>query len=105
MAQFVDWDLAASTASALGKSGPRVSFGEAASVVADLRRLADEAAEHVQSYTGMTPTGSPAPVRVVDRRDWAEANIAGLREVVAPLLTRVTGGRQPGALTDAVGSR
>jgi coenzyme F420 biosynthesis associated uncharacterized protein len=105
MAQFVDWDLAASTAGALGKAGPRVTLGEAADVVADLRRLAAEAAQHVQSYTGMTPTGTPAPVRVVDRRDWAEANIAGLREVVAPLLARVTGGRQPGALTDAVGSR
>ena len=26
MAQFVDWDLAAATAGALGKSGPRVSY-------------------------------------------------------------------------------
>jgi coenzyme F420 biosynthesis associated uncharacterized protein len=105
MAQFVDWDLAAATASALGKSGPRVTLSEATDVVADLRRLAAEAAAHVESYTLLRPAGQPAPVRVVDRRDWAEANIAGLREVVAPLLARATGGRQPGALTDAVGSR
>jgi coenzyme F420 biosynthesis associated uncharacterized protein len=105
MAQFVDWDLAAATAGALGKSGPRVSVDEAASVVSELHRLAAEAAGHVESYTGMAPVGEPAPVRVVDRRDWAAANIDGLREVVAPLLSRAIGSRQPGALTDAVGSR
>ncbi|MCI0688730.1 MAG: zinc-dependent metalloprotease, partial [Sporichthyaceae bacterium] len=105
MAQFVDWDLAAATAGALGKSGPRVSVDEATSVVTELRRLAVEAAGHVESYTGMTPAGVPAPVRVVDRRDWTAANIDGLREVVAPLLARAIGNRQPGALTDAVGSR
>jgi coenzyme F420 biosynthesis associated uncharacterized protein len=104
MAQFVDWDLAAATAGALGKAGPRVSLQEATDVVADLRQLADEAAEHVQAYTGLAP-GVAAPVRVVDRRDWAEANINGLREVVAPLLNRVTAGHTPGALADAVGSR
>ena len=47
MAQFVDWDLAAATAGALGKSGPRVSYAEATDVVGDLRRLTDEAAGHV----------------------------------------------------------
>ena len=40
MAQFVDWDLAAATAGALGKSGPRVSVDEATRVVSELRRLA-----------------------------------------------------------------
>ena len=53
MAQFVDWDLAAATAGALGKSGPAVSYEEAAEVVADLRRLTDEAAGHVAAYTGL----------------------------------------------------
>ena len=105
MAQFVDWDLAAATAGALGKSGPRVTMREASDVVADLRRLAGEAAEHVEGYTGMVAAAGPAPIRVVDRRDWAGVNIAGLRQVVAPLLARVTGTRQPGQLADAVGSR
>ena len=105
MAQFVDWDLAAATAGALGKAGPRVTLQEASAVVAELRVLADDAAGHVQAYTGLTPAGTPSPVRVVDRRDWAEANIAGLREVVAPLLNRVTAGRQPNPVADAIGSR
>ena len=59
MAQFVDWDLAAATAGVLGKTGPRVSYQEANEVVADLRRLADEAAGHVEAYTGMLPPARP----------------------------------------------
>ncbi len=105
MAQFVDWDLAAVTAATLGKSGPRVTLDEANAVVAELRRLALEAASHVESYTGMSPVGPTSAVRVVDRRDWATANIDGLRAVVGPLLVRATGGRQPGPLADAVGAR
>ncbi len=105
MAQFVDWDLAAATAGALGKTGPRVTYQEASQVVADLRRLALEAAGHVEAFTGLTPATAEAPVKVVDRRDWAEVNIDGLRQVVAPLLSRVTGNKAPGAFADAVGSR
>jgi coenzyme F420 biosynthesis associated uncharacterized protein len=102
---FVDWDLAVATAGALGKSGPRVTLREATEVVAELRRLAEDAAGHVEAFTGMAPATGPAPIRVVDRRDWAGINIAGLRTVVAPLLARVAGSRSPGPLVDAVGSR
>jgi coenzyme F420 biosynthesis associated uncharacterized protein len=105
MVQFVDWDLAAATAGALGKSGPSVSFDEAAQVVAELRRLTDEATEHVAGYTGLQPQVTYPPVRVVDRRDWAAVNIAGLREVVNPLVSRLTADRKPGPLTEAIGSR
>lgn len=105
MGQFVDWDLAAATAGALGKSGPRVSYDEASDVVADLRRLTDEAAGHVIAYTGLRSQVAHPPVRVVDRRDWAATNIAGLREVITPLVSRLSGDRQPGPLTDAIGSR
>ncbi len=85
MAQFVDWDLAAATAAALGKSGPAASYEEAAEAVADLRGLAEEAAEHVSSFTGLRAQLAAPPVRVVDRRDWASTNIDGLRQVVDPL--------------------
>jgi coenzyme F420 biosynthesis associated uncharacterized protein len=105
MAQFVDWDLAGATAGTLAKSGPRVSYDEATEVVADLRRLTDEAAGHVVAYTGLRSQVGYPPVRVVDRRDWAAANIAGLREVITPLVGRLAGDKQPGAITDAIGSR
>jgi coenzyme F420 biosynthesis associated uncharacterized protein len=104
-ARYVDWDLAAATAGTLGKSGPRVSLDEATTVVGELRRLAVEAAGHVEAYTGLHPAGPHAPVRVVDRRSWAQANIDGLRTVISPLLVRATGGRTPGPLGEMVGSR
>ncbi|GAB7049578.1 zinc-dependent metalloprotease [Catenuloplanes indicus JCM 9534] len=105
MTQFVDWDLAAATAGALGKSGPRVTYDEAAAVVADLRRLTDEAAGHVAAYTGLTSQVDHPPVRVVDRRDWAQVNIEGLRSVIAPLIGKLTGDKAPSAIADALGSR
>jgi coenzyme F420 biosynthesis associated uncharacterized protein len=105
MAQFVDWDLAVATATALGKGGPNVTYDEAAEAVTDLRRLADEAAEHVSAYTGLRAVGNPPPVRVVDRRDWAATNIAGLRQVINPLAERLAGGKMPGSFVSAVGSR
>jgi coenzyme F420 biosynthesis associated uncharacterized protein len=105
MAQFVDWDLAAATAGALSKSGPAVSYEEATQVVHDLRALTDEAAVHVAAYTGLTSQTEVPPVRVVDRRDWAKVNIAGLQRIIGPLVTRLTGDKEPGPLADAIGSR
>lgn len=108
MAQLVDWDLAAATARRLRRAGPKVSYAEAAAVVADLRRLTDEAAGHVSDYTGLRSQVDHPPVRVVDRADWAGVNIAGLREVVTPLMSRLTGDRLPdgdGGLTAAIGAR
>ncbi|GAA2693388.1 zinc-dependent metalloprotease [Actinoplanes palleronii] len=105
MAQFVDWDLAAATAGALSKSGPAVSYDEAAQVVSELRELTDQAAGHVAAYTGLISQVAVPPVRVVDRRDWAKVNIAGLQQVITPLVTKLSGDKQPGAFADAIGSR
>jgi coenzyme F420 biosynthesis associated uncharacterized protein len=105
MVQYVDWDLAAITARTLGKSGPPVTYAEATEVVTELRRLAREAEDHVRDYTGLTPSGPPAQVRVVDRADWAAVNIAGLSQVVTPLVTQLAKGREPGPMAAAVGGR
>ncbi|MBB5871237.1 coenzyme F420 biosynthesis associated uncharacterized protein [Allocatelliglobosispora scoriae] len=105
MAQLVDWELAAATAAKLGPTGPKVTPGEAASAVADLRRLADEATGHVAAFTGLTEAMTPGPVRVVDRRDWAAANVAGLQAVVNPLADRLTKGKEVPGLLDSVGSK
>jgi coenzyme F420 biosynthesis associated uncharacterized protein len=44
-------------------------------------------------------------VRVVDRKDWASVNIQGLKQVIGPLVSRITGDKQSGGLTEAIGSR
>ena len=105
MAQFVDWDLAAATAGALSKSGPAVSYDDAMQVVSELRTLTDEASGHVAAYTGLTPQVDVPPVRVVDRKDWSAANIEGLKKVIIPLVTRLSGDKLPGGFADAIGSR
>lgn len=106
MAQLVDWELAAATARRLRSAGPRVTYDEAAAVVADLKRLTDEAADHVRAYTGLETKVAHPPVRVVDRGDWASVNIAGLREVVTPLVTQLAGERAPDhGLAASVGAR
>lgn len=105
MVQLVDWDLAAATAAALGKTGPKVTYDEAAEVVADLRRLTDEAAGHVTAFTQLHSAVGDPGVRVVDRRDWASVNIDGLRRVITPLMHQLTGDKQPSPFVESVGSR
>jgi coenzyme F420 biosynthesis associated uncharacterized protein len=105
MAQLVDWDLARTTARTLGKGGPEITLTEAADVVNDLRQLTDEAAGHVLEFAKIPPKVGHHAVRIVDRGDWASANIDGLREVITPLADRLTKGREPGALAGMVGPR
>ena len=105
MAQFIDWDLAAATAKTLGKGGPEITLAEAGEVVADLRRLTDEAAGHVIEFAQMSPEVAHRPVRVVDRGDWAAVNIAGLRDVITPLAGKFLQGREPSGLTGMIGPR
>jgi coenzyme F420 biosynthesis associated uncharacterized protein len=100
---LVDWDLASTTAARFGPTGPSVTYEQATEVVADLRRLADEAIGHVADYTRMTPRLPDAPVRVVDRRTWADVNVQGLRTVIAPLTDKLE--EKIGLLGSLVGAK
>jgi coenzyme F420 biosynthesis associated uncharacterized protein len=102
MTQFVDWDLAASTARTFGGAGPSIGLEAATEAVNQLRGMAAEATGHVAEFTGLRPH-SPPPVRVVDRGDWADANIAGLKGVLDPLARKMSG--QSGTTTRFIGSR
>jgi coenzyme F420 biosynthesis associated uncharacterized protein len=104
MTQIVDWDLAVSTAGALGRTGPSVTYAEAAEVVTELRRLTDVAEQHVTAYTGLTPLVAHPPVRVVDRRDWAAVNVEGLRQVITPVAAKL-GAESSSAVVRAVGAK
>ncbi len=90
---MVDWNLAVATATRLVRPGPEVSRAEAAAVVAELRRHALEAEEHVRAFTGMRSSSLTAatatPVLVVDRPGWVRANVAGFRTVVQPLVEKL----------------
>ncbi len=90
---MVDWNLAVATATRLVRPGPEVSREEAAAVVAELRRHALEAEEHVRAFTGMRSSSlsqaAATPVLVVDRPGWIRANVAGFRTVVQPLVEKL----------------
>ncbi|WP_406451471.1 zinc-dependent metalloprotease [Streptomyces sp. NBC_00876] len=110
-AGMVDWNLAVATATRLVRPGPEISREEAREVVAELRRHAKAAEEHVRSFTRMIPEGTEpedTPVLVVDRAGWIKANVAGFRELLRPLLDKMQdrrGGGAGGAVLGAVGSK
>ncbi|WP_345115476.1 zinc-dependent metalloprotease [Streptomyces drozdowiczii] len=110
-AGMVDWNLAVATATRLVRPGPEISREEAREVVAELRRHAKAAEEHVRSFTRMIPEGiepEDTPVLVVDRTGWIKANVAGFRELLRPLLEKMEerrGGGAGGAVLGAVGSK
>jgi coenzyme F420 biosynthesis associated uncharacterized protein len=107
---MVDWDLAVATASRLSGPGPVISRPEADAVVAELRADANRSTELVRGYTGLEARERSAPVLVVDRTGWIQANVDGFAEVVSPLLEKVRARRPAGSsaahgVTDAVGSK
>ena len=103
---MVDWDLAVTTAKRLMKPGPDVSREEARQVVDDLRRYAAESEGHVRGFTGLYAESSSAPVLVVDRGGWVQANADGFRQVLRPLIVKVREKRgDPGSISTAIGSR
>ena len=105
--EMVDWDLAVTTARRLIRPGPEVTRAEAQDVVRDLRRFAQLAEEHVRDHTGLHAESASAPVLVVDRVGWVQANADGFRDVLRPLISKLheRRGGEIGGLTAAIGSR
>lgn len=87
--KLVDWDVAVATVRRLAKPGPEVTAAEARAVVAELRGAADEATDHVREFTGLDAGRGTAPVMVIDRVGWAQANCDAFADVLAPLADKV----------------
>ena len=103
---MVDWDLAVRVGSRLVGEGPQVSRAEAVAVVEELREGADRSTPLVREFTGLVATEHTAPVLVVDRPGWIQANTDGFAALTAPLIEKLTSSRgAPGSLTEAIGSR
>jgi coenzyme F420 biosynthesis associated uncharacterized protein len=104
--QMVDWDLAVSIATRVAGAGPQVSSEEATAVVAELREGAERSTAYVREFTGLDAGALTAPVLVVDRAAWAQANADGFSQLLGPVIDKVTAKKgPPGAMTQAVGSR
>src|SRR6476469_7835333 len=104
--QMVDWELAVTLGSRLAGTGPVVTSDEAAATVAELREGADRSTAYVRDFTGLEAGARTAPVLVVDRPAWIQANADGFATLLSPIIDKMTEKRgQPGAMTQAVGSK
>ncbi len=104
---MIDWDLAVSAASRIAGPGPVITRSEADAVVAELRADADRSTGLVRDFTGLVATERSAPVLVVDRTGWIQANADGFAEVMGPLVEKLQAkrGKPPGGLGESVGSK
>jgi len=102
---MVDWDLAVRLGGRLAGDGPQVAREEAAAAVAELRQDAATATGYVRDYTGLNAPDNTAPVLVVDRKGWIQANADAFSTVIAPVIDQVTKKRVPGAVAKAVGAK
>jgi coenzyme F420 biosynthesis associated uncharacterized protein len=103
---MIDWDLAVRVGSRLAGDGPVVSRSEANSVVAELRAGAERSTPLVREYTGLVAQERTAPVLVVDRGGWIQANADGFATVIAPIVDKLQEKKgAPTGMAEAVGSR
>ncbi len=86
---MVDWTVALNTATKLVKPGPDISRDGAAAVVAELRDCASRAESYVHEVTGMEADSGTAPILIVDRPRWIQANLDGFRQILLPLNAKV----------------
>jgi coenzyme F420 biosynthesis associated uncharacterized protein len=108
MNDVVDWQLATGVARKLLRPGPQVSRAEADRVVAELRRFAADSEHHVRDFTGLQATSATAPVVIVDRPGWVQANADGFRTVLKPLTDKLRekqAEKPGGSVSTTVGSR
>jgi coenzyme F420 biosynthesis associated uncharacterized protein len=106
MTEMVDWGLAVSIGSRVAGAGPQVSADEAAETVAELRAGADRSTSYVREFTGLDAGARTAPVLVVDRAAWVQANAEGFATLLRPVIDKVAERKgPPGPVTQAVGSR
>ena len=103
---MVDWDLAVSLGSRLAGEGPDVTRAEAERAVAELRAGADRSTGLVREFTGLVAAERTAPVLVVDRPGWVQANADGFATILAPVIDKLASKKgPPSGLSLAIGSR
>jgi coenzyme F420 biosynthesis associated uncharacterized protein len=102
---MIDWNVALQTATRLARPGPDLTAAEVDDVVAELREAAAVSEAPVREFTGLHAKAD-APVLVVDRHRWVEANLATFKIMLAPVVERLGAeGKLPSGAARAVGSK
>lgn len=92
---MIDWTLAQRIAGFVsGQSDAPPLNADLAGMVAESERL-------VVEYTGLVPRAPLPPAEGIGRREWAEANISGMKRMLDPVLEKV-GGAKGGPLKPAM---
>jgi coenzyme F420 biosynthesis associated uncharacterized protein len=103
---MIDWDLAVTAAARLAGPGPMMTRDQADAVVAELRAGALRSTPLVREFTGLHAEERTAPVLVVDRTGWIQANADGFAQVMNPLIERLQAKRRsPSPLAEGIGSK
>ncbi len=103
---MIDWDLAVATASRMAGPGPVITRPEADAAVTELRAGANTSTGLVRDFTGLVAHDRTAPVLVVDRTGWIQANADAFADLIGPLIEKLQAKRgAPNAMTEAVGSK
>jgi coenzyme F420 biosynthesis associated uncharacterized protein len=94
----VDWELAARIARSAAGDAP------VSPVPAALTERAEAAREQIVAATGLVPAGALPPAEWIDRGAWIDANLATMRQTLAPILGGETASSGPAALQAAAGA-
>lgn len=103
---MIDWEFARSTAGTLSRPGPQISAAEVAEAVAELREGALRSEGPVREFTNLHAKSATAPILVVDRPRWVEANLMSFKVMMDPLLLKLaSANKKPGVVGQAIGSK
>jgi coenzyme F420 biosynthesis associated uncharacterized protein len=104
-ASLVDWEYAVRLGTRFAGDGPVVSRAEADDAVAELRAGAERSTGLVREFTGLTAAERTAPILVVDRGGWVQANAESFAVLLEPIMEKVAGKKAPGPAARVVGGR
>ena len=106
MTSMVDWDLAVRLGARMAGDGPDSTAEQAADAVAELREGARRSTGLVREFTGLNAEADTAPVLIVDRRGWVQANADGFARLLEPIAVKLAERKgMPQGVSLAVGSR
>jgi coenzyme F420 biosynthesis associated uncharacterized protein len=103
---MIDWNLALTTAAKLSRPGPEMSAAEASEAVAELRDGAARSEGPVREFSDLHARSATAPILVVDRTRWVEANIDSFKVLMDPIAAKLAAsGKQPTGMARTIGEK
>ncbi|MGZ8719280.1 MAG: zinc-dependent metalloprotease [Aeromicrobium sp.] len=103
---MIDWDFALHMASRLSRPGPQIPESEVAEAVSELREGALRSEGPVREFTNLHALSTAAPILVVDRPRWVEANIESFKVLMDPVMVKLLeANKGPGPVGRAVSSK